>query len=771
MRSFRKHLPDVFDIFTGIFVIYLLYNLYIKIFFNTCAGIVGKFLTEAFLFFLGLNGSLLIIASLTFFILIIRRKYKARKYFKYWIGTLFFLLSVNLPTTYYFSYNTSYAFKYGGYLGVFFIFPEGLNLPYFIGPFGIYLLSIGLFIIGILFTFDTTLEELREKVKNIFSFKIFLKIPSFYLNKMKTIKKEEKNKKESRKEKIIKEVNNFEEDTENKDTYSMSNIQDKDEIPPSIREFSLEEEGISISKYENIKYDEKGAISKGKKEPYPYPPLELLDPPPEDVYYLSEEEIAKYSRRIEKIFSDFNIDVKVVHVSQGPVVTCYEIKPAEGTKISKIVALEKELALALKKADKVRIVAPMGNRGTIGIEVPNEKRNPVTLKEILGSEKFKRYKGILKFVLGKTVDGQPYFADLAKMPHLLVAGRTGAGKSVGINTIIASLLYTHSPEELKFIMIDPKRVELGIYNAIPHLLAPVIYYPTKAAKALEWLVNIMHERNELFAQVGVRNIQKFNESVEKGKITHNKYNESLKKLSYIVLVIDELADLMMTSKKEVESGIQRLAQMGRSVGIHLIVATQRPSVDVITGVIKANIPSRIAFAVASTADSRTILDQGGAESLLGYGDMLFMTTGLSKPIRIQGAFISDEEVEKIVNYLSSYKYEKEENIDFNKLPEDEEKTEVKTQNKEVTAEIKREVDLQQDPLFDEAVRLVFETGNASISMLQRTLNVGYNRAGRLILAMEKAGIVGPSEGSKPRKILISKEEYYAEKSSQSNNGI
>lgn len=780
MKKFEELLTDIFRIIGTILSVFALYSIVLEVMHIGTAGQLGQQIGQWTTQIFGISGSILVVIGFLAYIFYFSRRYSFLQTLKYTTGIGLLLMAVNPVIAMY--YKVEYGakfFQYSGLIGHFFIDKNGLDLEKYISFFGIWLVSTGLFITSFLFIFDLTLGQ----ILNIISGKVEdqyanLKEKSAALKKKKP---EKKNDFVRLKDKIsiASTDQEDEEDEEDKDHEQINTPIQKENISlekisiekpePAKKNVTNDNHNIQVEKFKGVKYAQKGKLIK-KRTPYPYPSLELLSDPPSDIYYMEKDEVKNLSQRIEKIFQDFNIDVKVVRVSQGPVVTCFEIKPAEGTKINKIESLEKELALELKKADKVRIVAPLANRGTIGIEVPNIKRNPVTLKETLGSDDFKKTKGLLKVVLGKTIEGKPFFANLAKMPHLLIAGRTGSGKSVGINTIIASLLYTQSPEDVKMLMIDPKRVELGIYNDIPHLLAPVIYYPSKAAKALEWLTSIMHERNDLFAQLSVRNIQKYNEYLASGKINKNKYGEELKKMSYIIVIIDELADLMMAGKKEIEAGIQRLAQMGRSVGIHLIVATQRPSVDVITGIIKANIPSRIAFAVASTVDSRTILDQGGAEHLLGYGDMLFLTTGISKPIRVQGAFISDEEVENIVASLKPFKALEtpEQQIDFNTMPEKEEENPKKSDNKKTAG---TQQNLMEDDLFDEAVRVVLDNKSASISLVQRTLGVGFNRAGRLLLAMEQAGLVGKCEGSKARTILVSKEEYYAHQSAQSNHDI
>lgn len=435
------------------------------------------------------------------------------------------------------------------------------------------------------------------------------------------------------------------------------------------------------------------------------------------------------SKEVIDTLKNFNIEIQDCNATFGPTITRYEVSPKPGTKVSKIVNLSDDLALSLA-ARSIRIEAPVPGKSVIGIEVPNDKPQVVGLREVITSNEFVNDPSSLAVGLGKEISGKPLIADLAKMPHLLIAGATGSGKSVCVNTIITSLLYKSSPEEVKLLLIDPKVVELAHYNGIPHLLSPVVTDPKKASNALNWAVNEMNKRYQLFAENGVKDIAGYN-------------RKCADKMHKIVIIIDELADLMMACGNEVEDYICRLAQMARAAGMHLIIATQRPSVDVITGIIKANIPSRIAFAVSSQTDSRTILDMGGAEKLLGKGDMLYYPLGAAKPVRIQGAFISEEESEKVIDEIKAQKQE-----------------EVKYEE-EIMETISRPVavkDNDVDEFLEEAIDFVVSNNQGSASMLQRKFKIGFNRAARLIDSMEERGIVGPSEGSKPRKVLITKEE-------------
>ncbi|MCG1020707.1 DNA translocase FtsK [Sutcliffiella horikoshii] len=474
------------------------------------------------------------------------------------------------------------------------------------------------------------------------------------------------------------------------------------------------------------------AFTEVENKEYVLPSLDLLNKPIANHQTTEHENIYQNARKLEKTFASFGVKAKVTKVHLGPAVTKYEVYPDVGVKVSKIVNLSDDLALALAAKD-IRIEAPIPGKSAIGIEVPNNEVAMVSLREVLDTKQAEKPDAKLLIGLGRDISGDSVVAELNKMPHLLVAGATGSGKSVCINGIITSILVRAKPHEVKMMMIDPKMVELNMYNGVPHLLAPVVTDPKKASQALKKVVNEMERRYELFSHTGTRNIEGYNDYIKR----HNQDEEAKQpSLPYIVVIVDELADLMMVASSDVEDCITRLAQMARAAGIHLIIATQRPSVDVITGVIKANIPSRIAFSVSSQTDSRTILDMGGAEKLLGRGDMLFLPVGASKPIRVQGAFLSDEEVERIVDFV----------IDQQKAQYQEEM---------IPQDINEEVEEVDDDLYDDAVQLVLEMQTASVSMLQRRFRIGYTRAARLIDAMEIRGVVGPYEGSKPRTVLVS----------------
>lgn len=478
---------------------------------------------------------------------------------------------------------------------------------------------------------------------------------------------------------------------------------------------------------------------------YKFPSINLLKENPFKGSRGSRKAILSNAEKLEKTLESFGVKAKVLNVSCGPTVTRYELQPEQGVKVSKIVGLSDDIALNLA-ASGIRIEAPIPGKSAVGIEVPNKEVSSVYLREVIDSEEFKKFPSNVAFAIGKDIAGKVIVSDIGKMPHMLIAGATGSGKSVCINTLITSIIYKSSPKEVRLVMIDPKVVELSVYNGIPHLLIPVVTDPKKAAGALNWAVSEMSDRYKLFAAANVRDIKGYNKYVEltnEGDV-----------LPQIVIIVDELADLMMVAPNDVEDAICRLAQMARAAGIHLIIATQRPSVDVITGLIKANIPSRIAFSVSSGTDSRTIIDMNGAEKLLGKGDMLFYPVGMQKPVRVQGAFISDKEVESIVEDLKA--------------------SQKAIYNEKIMSQITTDTNINKqndnDEYYQEALEFVIEKQKASASMIQRKFRVGYNRAARIVEQLNESGIVGPEEGSKPRKVLITKEEYEQMKSDASKEG-
>ncbi|MCX5850707.1 MAG: DNA translocase FtsK 4TM domain-containing protein [Deltaproteobacteria bacterium] len=480
------------------------------------------------------------------------------------------------------------------------------------------------------------------------------------------------------------------------------------------------------------------------------PSLDLLDVVEKKGRVVKKESLIMNARLLEKKLADFGVEATVVEVKPGPVINMYEVEPAAGVKINKIANLSDDLAMALK-AQSVRIIAPIPGKSVVGIEIPNQGREMVSLREVLDNDDFMKAPLKLPIALGQDIVGNPIVADLAKMPHLLIAGTTGSGKSVSLNAMICSILFKAGPDEVKFIMIDPKRLELSAYEGVPHLLHPVVVNAKKAAHVLKWAVEEMERRYQVIGEGGGKSIEAYNKLVRKGEIAKMRKAQAAaigaeippppEILPYIIIVIDELADLMMVAQHNVEESLARLAQMARAAGIHLIIATQRPSVDVITGIIKANFPTRISFQVSSKVDSRTILDQLGAEKLLGSGDMLFIPPGTSKITRIHGAFVSDGEIRRVVDFI-----QKQRSPSY-----DESLTQYNPETRE-----DRALDEDFDEKYDEAVELVTDLGQASISLVQRYMKIGYNRAARIIERMEAEGIVGPSDGARPRKVLVGK---------------
>ena len=493
------------------------------------------------------------------------------------------------------------------------------------------------------------------------------------------------------------------------------------------------------------------APAERKKGAYTFPPLALLDAPKAE-RKIDERELMEGARLLEEKCREFSVEGSVVQIHPGPVVTTYEFKPDAGVKYSKITGLADDLCLAMQ-AESV-LIDRIPGKSTVGIQIPNPNREQISLRELLESDAYRRSQSKLTLTLGKSIHGEPFVYDLATMPHLLIAGSTGTGKSVSVNAMISSILFRATPDEVRFIMVDPKRLELGMYEDIPHLLTPVVVDPKKAANALNWAVREMEERYKILAAVGVRNIEQYNRNIklaqaEKGggPVTDEKGVE-IKTLPFIVVLIDELADLMMVAGNEVEESIARLAQMARAVGIHLILATQRPSVDVITGLIKANLPARISFRVSSKIDSRTILDGNGAEQLLGKGDMLFLPPASSRFLRLHGPYISEQESARLASFLR--------------------KQGKPTYDETITAEDKpgaTELEFEKDDLYDEAARIVVSSEQASISYLQRRLRIGFSRAARLVDMMEAEGLVSAAVGGKSREVLV-KKDYFDEVDAQ-----
>lgn len=662
---------------------------------------------------------------------------------------------------------------HGGLLGHTITYPLGM----LIGFIGSYILYLAIISIGIILMSDITLYDIALIFKSKFSKEEKVKAKKSKENNIKekvplieVVPKEE----EKEREEFIKGINNkikildFMKNSSLEDSMLEASIDEnikgnnlKEDNPFNIEVFNEEKQENSREpvyeeknkKKEKLDNSVKDVVSKEieesltteKKEEkiYIHPSIELLNINSKTKLKSEDKkELIENAGKLKEILNDFGVEANVVQVTKGPSVTRFEIQPSPGVKVSKIVNLQDDIALGLA-ASGVRMEAPIPGKAAIGIEVPNNKQTAVFLREVLDSEEFKTSKKKLAFALGKDISGKCVVGDLATMPHTLIAGATGSGKSVCINTLIVSLLYKYSPKEVKLLMVDPKVVELSVYNGIPHLLIPVVTDPKKAAAALNWAVNEMNKRYKLFAEASVRNIESYNSLFDKGLIEE--------KLPYTVIIVDELADLMMACPNDVEDYICRLAQMARAAGMHLIIATQRPSVDVITGVIKANIPSRISFAVSSGIDSRTILDQTGAEKLLGKGDMLYYPIGENKPIRVQGAFISEEEVEKVVNFIKN----EEEEIEYEESIIEHIESESKDGGK-------LSEDSDSDELINEAIKIVVEYNQASTSFLQRKLRIGFNRASRIMDELEERGIISEKDGSRPRQILVSKEELNIE---------
>ena len=606
-----------------------------------------------------------------------------------------------------------------------------IGLINLVGKIGTVIIAIGIAIIDSIFLFGIKPAELLKE----------------YIETRNEKKQEAKAQRiEQRKLRADKEVIPKEKEEKKKKSKIMpeDNIVTEDQINMKMAN-NNEEQTSLFKKQEEIKEDKSKEILTlehaltVEDENYEFPPVEFLTPG-KTATKMGKKAVTDTANKLQKTLYSFGVSAKVENVSVGPTITRYELKPAEGVRVSKIANLADDIALSLA-AETIRIEAPIPGKQAVGIEIPNKEKEVVHLRDIIDSNEFKNAKSKLSFALGKNAAGEAIVTDIAKMPHVLIAGSTGSGKSVCINTLITSIIYKAKPSEVKLVMVDPKVVELSVYNGIPHLLIPVVTDPKKAAGALAWAVQEMVNRYHLFAEKNVRDIAGYNEALEK--------EGAEGKLPQIVIIIDELADLMMVAKNDVEDAICRLAQMARAAGMHLVIATQRPSVDVITGIIKANIASRISFAVTSQVDSRTILDSAGAEKLLGKGDMLFFPTGVLKPIRIQGAFVSDSEVEKIVSFLKE-----------NGGPTYSEDVLEKIERANSTdKELDEQDDDETDPFLMEAIDTVVDLGQASASFIQRRFKVGYARAGRIIDQMEARGIISGYEGSKPRQVLVSKEQW------------
>lgn len=729
----------------GIFVLF-------SVFASNSMGIVGVFIKKILIAMVGLGALTFPILMIFIGVCIISKKNKINFNSKFY-GIVIFLVTTllliqmvlleeydgNNVVQVMENFYNSKDIIHGGLLSY------SLDKPLFklFGSVGSYIIFLCLYIISFILIFQVSLSSVFKGVNSKskdFTKKINVKDGSQDKKEKMYSEPNYKDDEDSKKDKFIKNVTNKIkildfmkskddiEDSRDKDKKEEINIVDSSEDTNSRESSNMPlEDAVSIDEELNKKLDHE---SKNPIVDYTYPGLELLkENNKSKLGKQDKQELLENANKLEETLSSFGVEAKVIQVSKGPSVTRFELQPSVGVKVSKIVNLADDIALNLA-ASAVRIEAPIPGKSAVGIEVPNKVLTPVYLREVIESDKFTNFNKGLAFALGKDISGNCAVADIAGAPHLLIAGATGSGKSVCINSLILSILYKYSPENVKLLMIDPKVVELSIYNGIPHLLIPVVTDPKKAAGALNWAVNEMDKRYDLFAQNNVRSIESYNKLYEKGKIDN--------KLPYVVIIIDELADLMMVSASDVENYIARLAQKARAAGMHLVIATQRPSVDVITGMIKANIPSRISFAVSSSIDSRTILDMSGAEKLLGKGDMLFFPSGDSKPTRIQGAFISESEVEKVVENIKKSQGE----ADYREEIIDKIDTATNVSNGE------------EDELLGEAIKITVNQGKISASFIQRRLKVGYNRAARIIEQMEDRGIISQREGNKARQVII-----------------
>lgn len=728
----------------------------ISVFSPDYSGIVGKFVKKVLIVVLGMGAFIFPLFIVFVGICFIIKKNKITLNSRFY-GILIFVLNSLLVlhmivmSDYNKSYNLIMAIKalynsnnvfHGGIIG----FLIDIPLYKLFGTFGCYVIFFSVYVITFIIIGKFTIYDILNKFK-----KFFLKENKTENNKLEEkVLDENEDKSDKAKYKsfidglskirildFMKHGNNDKKHKENKLSPDIEN-KEKFKYPTQPKKNVFYEKKFTPINVEPTSEEIKEKVVQNKGNSfflYNFPPLGLLNQNVQvKLNKQDKKELINNANKLEETLASFGVDVKILQVSKGPSVTRFELQPGSGIKVSKIVNLSDDIALGLA-ASAIRIEAPIPGKSVIGIEVPNRELTPVYLREVVESEEFIKSRHKLAYCLGKDIGGNCVVSDLTEMPHMLIAGATGSGKSVCINSLIVSLLYKYSPADVKVLMIDPKMVELSVYNGIPHLLIPVVTDPKKAAGALNWAVQEMNRRYKLFANNGVRNIEGYNDLFGKGVIDG--------KVPFVVIIIDELSDLMMVCPDEVEDYIGRLAQMSRAAGMHLVIATQRPSVDVITGVIKANIPSRISFAVSSQIDSRTILDSSGAERLLGKGDMLFYPVGSSKPVRIQGAFISEAEVEKVVNYIKN----------SGEVPKYEDKI-----MEHIDEGISNfNTGKNCDELLDKAITIILDEGQVSISLLQRRLRIGYNRAARIIEEMENKKVISKKDGTKPRQILIHKE--------------
>ncbi len=752
-KSYKKKLPKETskqsnEIY-GIIILSFGVLIFMSFYFENSIGQTGVFIKDVISGLMGITGYLMPVAIIIFsMFLIFTRKHEAIKSRIIYIVILLFCISSYIETGYYRQsnfinmtavdcmvkfYHNGQTYSGGGVFG-------GIIAVPLITAFkvtGTIVIITAVSLIDIILLTNISLVELSLKIKNVLSYivkhVILLIIKILKICKYVIPCKSNENKEKGK-------ILNEHQDIEDKLT---------DTVKPRIIDFRIEKESREKQIYmDELPFKNAKRINKENENKilrsedavfeYRFPPINLLHIN-NDITNIKgyRTRAIEKARILENTLKSFGVSARVVNICRGPAVTRYELQPSAGIKVSRIVNLSDDISLNLASSG-VRIEAPIPGKAVVGVEVPNREITPVLLREVLESSEYEKNASRLTFALGKDITGQCIIADIDKMPHLLIAGATGAGKSVCINSLIISILYKSAPDEVKLILIDPKVVELGIYNGIPHLLIPVVTDPAKAAGALNWAVQEMEKRYKLFAENGVREIDSYNELMRSKGTT-----EEL--IPKIVIVIDELSDLMMLAPNDVENAICRIAQMARAAGMHLVIATQRPSVNVITGVIKANIPSRISFAVSSQVDSRTILDTGGAEKLLGRGDMLFNPVGSQKPVRIQGTFVTNEEVERVVKYIKSQtKAEYDGDI-------------IEEINNEGINENKKSGD--KDELLPDAIETVINAGQASVSLIQRKYKVGYARAARIIDQMEARGIIGEFEGSKPRRLLVTKQQW------------
>ncbi|MFH1868519.1 MAG: DNA translocase FtsK [Candidatus Omnitrophota bacterium] len=712
------------------------------------AGIIGVYLSSFLFFLIGKSSYIVPLLCLIWAV----NKFTAEEgaqqklYIKI-VGTIVFFIAASTLFALIFNTTNSGRMSAGGISGML----ASVLLERYFGMVGAYIISSTLLILSILLATELLIIP--------FALALFAKIRDFYFSIRKSPAISEKQgpqiKIGSEKKQFVKPIK-IQEAKSLAKTNSGPVIKEKPKAEISTPKIKIEARPPRIietskasrdSQTSNAR-DRMDAIKPEVKEAgeYKLPTLDLLDSPPPVVERQIKEDLTASSAVLEGTLQDFGIDVKVTQVEKGPVITRYELEPSPGVKVNSITVLSDDIALAMK-AQSVRIIAPIPGKSRVGVEVPNTESTLVYLREVLESDEYKKQDSKLTLALGKDTSGAPVVCDLGSMPHLLIAGTTGSGKTVCVNSIILSMLFNASPEELKFLLVDPKMVEMAMFNKLPHLICPVVTQPKKASAALSWLVSEMESRYKLFAKLGVRNIEIFNRKRDEGKFKDD--SEVPDKLPFIVVIIDELADLMAVASQDIENAITRLAQLSRAVGIHIILATQRPSVDVVTGVIKANFPARISFKVASKVDSRTVLDANGADKLLGKGDMLFLEPGVAKPTRAQSSLVSDREIERVVDFISSQRQPEYEDA---MLKEQDKKTYGREHEK--------------DEYFDDAVKMVLEAGQASVSMLQRRMRLSYTRAARIIDSMEEEGIIGPYCGSKPREILVDRQAYLGENQEQ-----